>query len=197
MASHARCGLCHSLWLFVVLLAAVGCADATPQAGADPEVRLDPRPATQSPGPPTTIRLVLQLQQDGTFRVISADPRRGEVTSEPSVEDNRSALAEGRAKLVEYSARNASGLVVAVGRFIVPLVAVSEFQDPNAANRVRHAEERLTTPTVRVSLPYQESIATVVFESLEPDASAEPRNWKRTPMGEVKMALPAQPQQPR
>jgi hypothetical protein len=129
--------------------------------------------------------------------MISAEPRRGEVTSEPSVEDNRSALAEGRAKLVEYSARNASGLVVAVGRFIVPMVAVSEFQDPAAANRVRHAEERLTTPTVRVSLPYQESVATIAFESLEPNASAEPKTWKRTTMGEVKVTLPAPAQQPR
>jgi hypothetical protein len=129
--------------------------------------------------------------------MISAEPRRGEVTPEPSVEDNRQALAEGRARLVEYSARNASGLVVAVGRFIVPLVAVSEFQDPDAATRIRSAEERLTTPTIRVSLPYQESIATLAFESLEPNASAEPKEWKRTTMGEVKVVVPAPAQQPK
>jgi hypothetical protein len=179
----------------VVLLASVGCSEATPSGTPEPEVILDPRPAEQSPGPATTIRLVLQLQQDGTFRIISAEPRRGEVTPEPSVEDNRPALADGRAKLVEYSARNADGLVVAIGRFIVPLVAVSEFQDPNAATRIRHAEERLTTPTIRVALPYQESIATISFENLEPNASAEPRQWKRTTMGEVRVVLPARGQQ--
>jgi hypothetical protein len=129
--------------------------------------------------------------------MISAEPRRGEVTPDPSVDDNRPALAEGRAKLVEYSARNAAGQVVATGRFIVPLVAVSEFQDPNAATRIRHSEERLTTPTVRVALPYQASIATIAFDSLEPSASAEPREWKRTAMGEFKVALAAQDQQPR
>jgi|KBSMisStandDraft_5_1062788.scaffolds.fasta_scaffold539618_1 hypothetical protein len=197
MGSQARSGLRHRHVLLVVLLASVSCSEATPPGALDSQVTLEPRPAAQSSGPPTTIRLVLQLQQDGTFRMISAEPRRGEVTPDPSVEDNRPALAEGRAKLVEYSARNAGGEVVATGRFIVPLVAVSEFQDPNASTRIRHSEERLTTPTIRVAVPYQASIAMIAFDSLEPGASAEPREWKRTTMGEVKVPLAPQNQQPR
>jgi hypothetical protein len=54
--------------------------------------------------------------------------RRGEVTAHPSVDDNRRLWRKGRARLVEYSARNAAGQVVSTGRFIVPLVAVSEFR---------------------------------------------------------------------
>ena len=152
MASQARSGLRRCHVLLVVLLASLGCSKATPPGALEPQMTVEPRPAAQSPGPPTTIRLVLQLQQDGTFRMISAEPRRGEVTPDPSVDDNRPALAEGRARLVEYSARNAAGQVVSTGRFIVPLVAVSEFQDPNASTRIRHSEERLTTPTIRVAV---------------------------------------------
>jgi hypothetical protein len=196
MASRSCSRLRNCQWLLVVLLASVGCSEATPPETTEPRVTLEPRPAAQSPGPPTTVRLVLQLQTDGTFRMISAEPRRGEVTPDPSIEENRPALADGRARLVEYSARNDSGQVVATGRFIVPLVAVSEFQDPNAATRIRHAEERLTTPTIRVAIPYQASIAMIAFESLEPNASAEPKEWKRTKMGEVKVSLSAQSQPP-
>jgi hypothetical protein len=129
--------------------------------------------------------------------MISAEPRRGEVTPDPSIEDNRQALMDGRAKVVEFNARNAAGQVVTTGRFIVPLVAVSEYQDPDAETKIRHAEERLTTPMIRVAVPYDASIAIIAFEGLEPDPNIQPKEWKRTKMGEVKVTLPSQDKQPR
>jgi hypothetical protein len=183
-------------YLPLALMVAIAC-NTSPQPVTERQVTLEPRPASPSPGPPTTIRLVLQLQQDGTFRVVSAAPRRGELPAEPSVAESRQALVDGRAKLIEYRAQATSGEVLATGRFVVPLVAESEFQDPNAANRIRHAEERLTTPTVKVSLPYRESIASVSFESLEPIPGAELNAWNRSAMGNVSLSLqPSQDQSP-
>jgi hypothetical protein len=193
MGPEARRGFAGCRWLLLVVLVSTACKGAAPPA-AGPASTFEPRPAAESPGPPTTLRVVLQLQNDGTFRLVSADPKRGSVTPGPSVAEHREALAEGRVRLVEYTARDAKGDILATGTFLVPLVAVSEFQDPEAETRLRHAEEKLTNPTVRVSLPYQASVATIAFEALQPDAGTDPRDWKRAPMGAVKVALPAPPQ---
>ena len=189
MSPEARSGFAGWRWLLVVLLASSACKEA-PQPGAEPELTLTPRPAVESSGPPTTIRLVVQLQNDGTFRMVAAEPRHGSPTPEPSIADNRQALLDGHVRLVAYTARDDTGNIVATGRFLVPMTAVSEFQDPADETRLRHSEEKLTNPTVRVSLPYQASMATIAFEALAPEAGVEPGEWKRTAMGEVTVSLP-------
>jgi hypothetical protein len=130
--------------------------------------------------------------------MVSSEPRRGEPTPDPSIDEHRQALSDGRARLVEYQARDATGRAIASGRFVLPLVAESEFQDPQAAARIRRSEERLTTPTIRIAIPYQASIASVVFERVEPTAGAEAKDWKRSPMGQISLSVqPAPGRRPR
>jgi hypothetical protein len=175
--------MCGRSCLSLLLLVHLACGPpGEPQA--DTVIKLEPQPAKESPGPPTTLRLVLRLQPDGQVQLISADPRRGSMEKPPESGIRQDAI-DGRVRLVEYTARNKAGSVVATGRFTIPAVAVAEFQDPNARTRIRRAEEPLATPTVRVSIPYDPSVVTIAFEQLEPNRDAAMETWKRKPLGEV------------
>ena len=163
-----------------------------------PPIKLEPRPAKESPGPPTTFRLVLQLQPDGRVQLISTDAKRGSVEKPPDSGTGQDAI-EGRVRLVQYTARDKAGSVVATGRFTIPVIAVAEFQDLEVPTRIRGREQPLTTPTVKVSIAYHPSIATISFEQLEPTRDAPIETWKGKPIGEVTVppspAEPGQPQQ--
>ena len=168
--------------LLLYLLVQLGCGPpGEPQA--ETPITLEPRVAQESPGPPTTLRLVLQLQPDGRVQLISSTAKRGSIAEPPPT--TRQDAIDGRLRLIEYVARDAAGQVVATGRFTMPAVAVAEFQDPNGRTRIRRREEPLATPTVRVSIPFRPSISTISFERLEPDPDAPTETWKRTPFGEV------------
>jgi len=166
----------------------LGCGSET-ENHTSTQLKLEPRPAQPSPGPPTTLRLVVQLQSDGTLAVVSALPKRGTV-EEPSIEENRKALLDGKLRLVEYRAADAAGLALVSGYFLLPITAVSEYQDPNVETRIRRQEEQIVQkPTVKVSVAYQPGIATIAFEGLEPVAGADVKRWKRTPMGQVRVNI--------
>ena len=129
MASQVRGGFHTRHWLLLAFLASAACRAATPPGAAEAELpSLSPRRNLKDRRPRSAS--FFNCSKTAGSTCVSADPRRGEVTPDPSVEDNRPALAGGDAKLVEYRARNAAGQVVATGRFIVPMIAVSEFQDP-------------------------------------------------------------------
>lgn len=172
--------------LAVCLLAQLACGgSAEPVNG--PAVRLQPRPAQPSPGPPTTLRLVLQVQPDGQVRLVSSTSRRGSIETPPAAKMRQDAI-EGRVRLVDYVGRDAAGLVVVRGQVSIPATAVAEFQDPQARTRIRRAETPLAAPTIRVSVPYQPSLATISFERLEPNRDAPVETWTRIPMGQVSVA---------
>ncbi len=173
-------------WLVVPFLVLAACNGGADNA-AEPKVILQPKPAAPSPGPPTGLRLVLRLEPDGRFRLLSATPRRGSV-DEPAKAENRPALLAGDLRMVEYTAKDAKGATLVTGFFVVPMTAVAEYQDPENEAGLRSTEERLTTPTVRASIPYRPDIATITFQGLEPNPAAEPREWKRVPMGEAALA---------
>ena len=169
------------------LLALLGCTHT--RAAGGPVIRLQPQPAQESPGPPTTLRLVLQVQPDGRVRLVSSTPKRGSIDTPPEAETRQDAI-EGRVRLVDYVGRDAAGAVVLRGQLTIPATAVAEFQDPQVSTGIRRGEEPLAAPTVRVSIPYQPSLATISFERLEPDRDAPIETWKRLPMGEVSIAKP-------
>jgi hypothetical protein len=180
--------LCFSFFLF----ACAGCGPrGEPQ---DTAISLKPVKAQESPGPPTTLRLVLRLQPDGRVQLISTDAKRGSVQKLPENAIGQDAI-EGRHRVVEYTARDRAGAVVATGRFTIPVKAVAEFQDPDVRTRIRRAEEPLATPTVRVSIPYHPSIATISFEQLDPNRDVPIEKWIRKPLGEVSVSPSAEPGQ--
>lgn len=92
---------------------------------------------------------------------------------------------EGRVRVIDYTGRDAAGVVVVRGTVTIPATAVAEFQDPEASTRIRRREEPLAAPTIRVSIPYRASLATISFERLEPNRDAPMDTWKRIPMGDV------------
>lgn len=179
----------RGLALLAAALTAAACGQPIEDA-AQVELELEPQPAVASEGPPTTLRLVLQLEGD-RFRLISADPRRGNV-SRPDIEARSDDLLDGSVRLIAYSATDAAGLLLASGFFIVPMQAVTEFQDLSVETRVRRRTEPLVNPTVRVGVPYSEAISTLSFDALEPRAEIDPRKWPRVPMGRVSLADPGQ-----
>lgn len=169
--------------LVACLLAQLGCSTPEePRSG--PAIRLQPRPAQPSPGPPTTLRVVLQVQPDGQVRLISSTARRGSVDTTSETKMRQDAL-EGRVRVIDYTGRDAAGVVVVRGTVTIPATAVAEFQDPEASTRIRRREEPLAAPTIRVSIPYRASLATISFERLEPNRDAPMDTWKRIPMGDV------------
>jgi hypothetical protein len=187
--NFARAGLACGL-LLLAALAAGACRKET-DAGSAPLLTLEARPATASPGPPTTLRLVLRLEKAGQFTLLSATPRRGSIR-QPNLAERRQDLLAGRLRLVEYTALDPGGLPIGSGLFTVPVSAVSEFQDLNVETRVRRREEPLTDPVVKISIVYRPEIAAVAFQGLEPDAKAETQLWRRLPMGQVSLAETAQ-----
>lgn len=180
LPSRRTAGLIFVLLLFLSL--AVGCERPIEDA-TDTKLTLEAQEAVASPGPPTTLRLVLQYE-DNNFTVISADPKRGSIL-EPAIEENHRPLLDGDARLIEYSARDISGAVLVTGYFILPMTAVSEFQDLEVETLVRRREEPLPNPVIKVAIPFESSISTVGFDSLEPDDETHPLKWKRVPLGEV------------
>jgi hypothetical protein len=180
--------------LALCLLVQFACSPAEdPDSG--PAIRFQAQPAQAPPGPPTTLRLVLQVQPDGQVRLISNTASRGSIDTPPEAKIRQDAI-EGRVRIVDYIGRDAAGAVVVRGQLTIPATAVAEFQDPQASTRIRRSEEPLVAPTVRVSVPYQPSLATISFERLEPNGDAPIETWKRTPMGQVSVANPAAPQAP-
>ena len=171
------------LSLAICLLALLGCSPAREPEGA-PTVRLQAQPAKPSPGPPTTLRMVLQVQADGQVRLISSTPRRGSIDTPPEAKTRQDAI-EGRVRIVDYVGRDAAGAIVVRGQLTIPATAVAEFQDPQSSTRIRRREEPLAAPTVSVSIPYQASLATISFERLEPNRDAPIQAWKRISMGVV------------
>jgi hypothetical protein len=161
---------------------AAGCEKPIEDA-TETKLALEAKEAVASPGPPTTLRLVLQFEGD-RFTVISVDAKRGSIL-EPAIAEEHQSLLDGDARLVEYSARDISGAVLVTGYFILPLMAVSEFQDLEVETRIRRREERLSRPVVKVAIPFDRSIATVEFDGLEPDDDTHPLKWERVPLGEV------------
>ncbi len=180
--------------LALCLLAQLACSP-TEDPGGGPDIRLQAQPAQVSPGPPTTLRLVLQVQPDGQLRLISSTASRGSIDTPPEAKTRQDAI-EGRMRIIDYVARDAAGAVVGRGQLTIPATAVAEFQDPQASTRIRRSEEPLAAPTVRVSIPYQPSLATISFERLEPNRDAPMEAWKRIPMGQVSVASPPAPQAP-
>lgn len=174
------------------LCVCVGCAPI-PEPRADTPIELEARPAQESPGPPTTLRLVLEVRAGGV-RLISSDPRRGSL-AEPEESEIRQDAIEGRIRVIRYVARDTAGNVLATGRFSAPAVAVAEFQDPDARTRIRRSEEPLETPIIRVAIPFHRAASTVAFEQLEPNPDAPIDKWSRTPIGEVSIP-PSSEQRP-
>lgn len=177
--------------LVAILALAVGCETPIEDA-AETELVLEAQEAVPSPGPPTTLRLVLQFEGDH-FNVISADPKRGSVLA-PAIAENHRSLLDGDARLIEYSARDVSGAVLVTGFFILPMTAVSEFQDLDVETRIRRREERLSSPVIRVAIPFDRSIATIGFDGLEPDDDTHPMKWERVSLGEVVLEPRRDPQ---
>lgn len=177
--------------LLAVLGLAAGCEKPIEDA-TETELTLEASEAVASPGPPTTLRLVLQFEGDH-FTVVSADPKRGSILA-PAIVENHQSLLDGNARLIEYSARDASGAVLVTGYFILPMTAVSEYQDLDVETRVRRREERLSSPVVKVAIPFDRSIATVGFDGLEPDDDTHPMKWERLPLGEVAVGFQSDPQ---
>lgn len=173
----------HS-FIALAVLTVIACGQAT-ENGVARKTTLQPQPAVPSPGAPTTLRVVLQLQTDGTLQLVSAEPKRGSLET-PALDENRDKLLSGALRLVEYRATDAAGTILATGLFFLPLKAESEFQDPNVETRLRRREETvIPPPTVKVSIPYRAEITRIGFQGLEPDAQTDARQWKRIPMGEV------------
>lgn len=169
--------------LAVCLLALLACSvPDEPRNG--PVIRLQPRPAQASPGAPTTLRLVLQVQPDGQVRLVSSTPRRGTIET-PNEAKTRQDAIEGRVRVIDYVGRDAAGAVVIRGQLSTPATAVAEFQDPQASTRIRRRETPLPAATIRISVPYQASVATISFDRLEPNRDAPMDTWKRVPMGQV------------
>lgn len=174
--------------LILAALLAFGCGNEVENQPKSKLV-LDPQPAKPSPGPPTTLRLVVELQPDGTLGVVSADPERG-LVEPPPIEDKRNELLQGKVRLVEYRALDAAGAVIATGSFLFPVTAISEYQDPNVETRIRRQEELvIANPAMKISIAYRPEIAMIAFEGLVPDAQADVKSWRRTPMGQVRVNL--------
>lgn len=183
-----------ALLTLALLSVHLGCGPSGPADGPPP-LALTPQPAAESPGPPTTLRLVLQFQRDGGVRLVSATPRRGSIQKPPDPAAIRQDLIEGRLELVEYTVRDRAGDALATGTFVVPAVAVAEYQDPDARTQIRRSEEPLASRTVTLSIPFQAAPASIVFETVVPDPQAEARAWRRVLRGEVAIAPPPAPAQ--
>lgn len=180
----------RALMTVVLLAVQLGCGPSGPDDGPPP-LTLKPQPATPSPGPPTSLRLVLQFQRDTGVRLVSATPRRGSIDKPPDPAAIQQDLTEGRVRLVEYTMRDRAGAVMATGTFTLPVTAIAEFQDPDVRTQIRRSEEPLASPTITLSIPYQAATATVTFQSVEPGPEADARTWKRVPLGEI--TIPAAP----
>jgi hypothetical protein len=173
--------------LVVCLLPLLACSPDRAPEGVPP-IRLQARPAQASPGPPTTLRLLLEVRPDGQVRLMSVTPRRGSIDTPTEAQMRQDAIA-GRVRIVDYVGRNAAGAVVVRGQVTIPAVAVAEFEDPQSRTRIRRRDQPLTGPTtVRVTVPYSAALATVSFERLEPNRDAPVSAWKRVPMGTVPVA---------
>lgn len=146
-----------------------------------PLVTLNPQDAAPSPGPPTVWRLVLQLK-DGEVKVATALPRRGSV-DKPNIDAEL--LLAGKAVLLEYRMVDDTGGQLATDHIVIPLTAVAEFQDPNIDNKLRRQDEILTDPWIRVTLPFDASVAAIEFSRVEPDAARDVKLWTRTPLNTV------------
>lgn len=111
-------------------------------------------------------------------------PRRGSPDA-PRLDARRQELLTGALRLVEYTARDAKGTPLITGLIVVPMTAIAEYQDPEKDTGLRSEEERLSTATVRASIPYRAGIASIAFQQLEPDPKTEPQSWQRRPIGEA------------
>lgn len=148
-------------------------------------VMLTEREAEVSPGPATALRLVIQFS-DNEVKVLSALPRRSTVR-EPKI--NPSDLLANEAVMIAYRALDARGQVLSDGLVVIPLVTRAEFQDLQSENKLQRFEERLVDPVIKVSIPFDAGMTSLVFSRLEPDEKTDVERWERVPLNTVLLNL--------
>lgn len=167
-----------------VLLSVTGCKPALEDATSH-TLTLEPKESVTSPGPYTTIRLILRLVDD-RFQLVSAIPRRGSII-EPDILSNRVSLLLETKFLVEYYSLDDAETVLTTGYFFTPLEATVEYLDPNVRYKIIRKAEPISKPVVQVSIPYDDAVASIEFMRLEPDADEPPDKWTRITLGQVQL----------
>jgi hypothetical protein len=170
-------GLC-----LVALL--VACSrDRGDERSAATTTHLVPKPATPSPGPPTTLRVVMRIE-NGNVTLLSASPKRGNEFDAGSDAFAHSVLEE-KARALRYEILDANAAVIGSGYVAVPKVAVAEFLDRDVRHKIVRAEQPLSSAVVNAAIPYSPQARKLRFVELTPDAKAPVESWSATPLTTV------------
>jgi len=156
-----------------------GCApDSGKERSAATSTHLVPKPAAPSPGPPTTLRVVIRVE-DGNVTVLSATPKRGnDFDAGADVFAHR--VIEEKSRALRYEILDASAAVLSSGYVAVPKVAVAEFLDRDVRHKIVRAEQPLTSAVVNAAIPYVPGATKLRFVELTPDAGTPVESWKAT-----------------
>jgi len=174
-------------FLLSVLLA--GCApDSGKERSAATTTQLVPKPATPSPGPPTTLRVVIRVE-NGNVTLLSASPKRGnEFDAGSEVFAHR--VLEEKARALRYEILDASAAVIGSGYVAVPKVAVAEFLDKDVRHKIVRAEQPLTSAVVTAAIPYSPGARKLRIAELTPDAKSPVESWPATVLTTVDLPAP-------
>ena len=164
---------------FLLCALLTGCApDSGKERSAATTTHLVPKPAAPSPGPPTTLRVVIRVE-DGNVTVLSASPKRGnDFDAGADVFAHR--VIEEKSRALRYEILDASAAVIGSGYVAVPKVAVAEFLDRDVRHKIERAEQPLTSAVVSAAIPYLRGASRLRFVELTPDASTPVEIWKAT-----------------
>ena len=167
--------------LFVAGVLAAGCSrDPGSESSAATTTELVPKPATPSPGPPTTLRVVMRVE-NGNVTLISASPRRGnDFNAGNDVFAHR--VLEEKSRALRYEILDASAAVLGSGYVAVPTVAVAEFLDNDVRHKIVRAEEPLKSAVVSAAIPYSAAARQLRLTELTPDATVPVESWRATPL---------------
>jgi hypothetical protein len=169
--------------LFLSALLA-GCApDSGNERSAETTTQLVPKPAAPSPGPPTTLRVVMRIE-NGNVTVLSASPKRGnEFNAGNDVFAHR--VIEDKSRALRYEILDASAAVIGSGLVAVPKVAVAEYLDKDVRHKIVREEQPLTSAVITTAIPYSPEARQLRFLELTPDAKLPVESWKATPLTTV------------
>jgi hypothetical protein len=165
-----------------------GCApDSGKERSAATTTQLVPKPAAPSPGPPTTLRVVMRIE-NGNVTVLSASPKRGN-EFDAGIDVFAHRVLENKLRALRYEILDANAAVIGAGLVSVPKVAVAEFLDKDVRHKIVRAEQPLTSAVITTAIPYSPEARQLRFVELTPDANLPVESWKATPLTTV--ALPA------
>jgi hypothetical protein len=185
-------GCIMRIWTILACLVAsaalAGCSrDSDDERSAATTTQLVPKPAEPSPGPPTTLRVVMRVE-NGNVTLLSASPKRGnDFNGGNDVLAHR--IIEEMARALRYEILDVNAAVIGTGVVSVPKAAIAEYLDKDVRHKIVREEQPLSSVVVSAAIPYSPLARKLRFLELTPDANQPIESWKSTPL--MTVDLPA------